>query len=144
MKRTAQENYNGIMMTTEALKATNQKSFYGKAKILHNGHKHYLKSYNTIMLCYNDITKDLFKIDGTYSVTTLNHINAFCSHFGISGFNKKQWLNFDSPSIVQPIYYSNGFFEAKTTALYSNNVIDEVVSNIEEKSNYRVYAWYNE
>lgn len=55
---------------------TQQKSFYGKAKLVQVGSLTLLSSYNTFVAQYDQDTKKL-QVDGFYSKTTTRHIKAF-------------------------------------------------------------------
>lgn len=59
----------------------NHKSFYGKATVRRdeNGVL-YLKSYNTTVCSYNPNTGEFKRHWGSYSHTTMRHINAFVAH----------------------------------------------------------------
>lgn len=77
-------------MTTE-LQAiyTNQKSFYGKARVEHleNGNKA-LYSYST-KVCELDNNNNIIDI-GYYSATTSRHINDFLQQNGLAKMSKKE------------------------------------------------------
>lgn len=64
-----------------------QKSFYGKAKVIHEGANIRLKSYSTIVANYNIVT-DETQVNGYYSATTMRHINAFFAFLGKDQHNK--------------------------------------------------------
>lgn len=72
---------------------TNQKSFYGKARIEHldNGHK-ILHSYST-KVCELDNNNNIIDI-GYYSATTSRHINDFLQQNGLVKMSKKEIENF--------------------------------------------------
>lgn len=54
----------------------------------------YLQSYGTIILkVQGDKIK---KFWNGYSATTMKHINTFLNIYGLPGFSKKTWLNFQS------------------------------------------------
>ena len=92
-------------MEVTKVEAITQKSFYGKAlQIDHDGIK-YLKSYDTIVCAIEN--GDLIRLWSGYSLTTMNHINAFCIHNGLQGCNKKAWDNLEVKSIEIPIEVSN-------------------------------------
>lgn len=68
----------------------NRKSLYGKAKAIEypNGTIE-LMSYNTIVgRLHNGIFERLWS---GYSATTMRHVNAFLSYYGLNGGNKKWW-----------------------------------------------------
>lgn len=79
------------MKATYELKPTNgRKSFYGKAEVIEkdNGDIE-LKSYQTIVARIRNGKFE--RLWSGYSMTTMNHINAFIDAFGISGGGKAWW-----------------------------------------------------
>lgn len=74
-------------------KTDNRKSFYGKAKLIHNGDITSLKSYNTIVAEYNHKTNKI-KVFGWFSSTTARHINEFLTYYGFDKITKKEMKNF--------------------------------------------------
>ena len=58
-----------------------QKSFYGKARVIHNGNSTKLISYRTIVA---EIRNGQAKIFGWYSATTTRHIKEFLVQNGFS------------------------------------------------------------
>lgn len=70
----------------------NRKSFYGKAKIIHDYESGNisLMSYNTVV-CRIDNYNKFHRIWNDYSATTMRHINEFIKQYGISGGGKKWW-----------------------------------------------------
>lgn len=77
------------MKTTELTPVQNQKSFYGKAKIINNGDISKLLSYDTEVAEYNHNTNKM-TVNGWYSATTAKHINSFLEYFGFERCNKKE------------------------------------------------------
>ena len=75
------------------LKATTQKSYYGKASILENEKVIALKSYNTIVCFIEKETGDFKKSWSGWSSTTAKHVNDFRILQGLNKINKKQWEN---------------------------------------------------
>lgn len=73
------------------LSPSNQKSYYGKAKIIkdENG-KIFLQSYDTLV-CYIDNDGKVKRIWDGYSSTTMKHINDFLRLFDLPGGGKKWW-----------------------------------------------------
>ncbi len=68
----------------------NQKSFYGKAYVIHRDDGIIeLMSYKTIV-GFIDGEKFYRTWDG-YSLTTMNHVNSFLDKFGLQGGNKAWW-----------------------------------------------------
>ena len=68
-----------------AARYDNQKSFYGKAMVTINRGWHYLYSYGTHVVSFNENT-GTFVFKGWYSVTTSRHINEFfqqCTGYSI-------------------------------------------------------------
>ncbi len=67
-----------------------RKSFYGKAVAIEkdNGEIE-LKSYNTIVA--KIVNGEFKRLWSGYSLTTMNHINAFIHTYGISGGGKSWW-----------------------------------------------------
>lgn len=80
-------------MKKKELKATTQKSYYGKAIVIEDkfGNKR-LKSYKTIVA---EITKKgkFKRLWEGYSRTTMNHINDFRNENGLEKINAKEWKN---------------------------------------------------
>ena len=77
-------------MKEKVLKATTQKSYYGKA--------HYYEYENAVFLCSYETTVCRI-IDGKferlwngYSKTTLAHVNDFRKLYNFPALNKKEWL----------------------------------------------------
>lgn len=79
---------------TQELQPINEKSFYGKAKMITENNVTKLQSYDTIVAYYNHETNEM-KVSGYYSQTTARHINAFLRHFGFNACNKKQLENYE-------------------------------------------------
>lgn len=76
-------------MNITNLKPLNQKSFYGKAKMIREGNITRLKSYNTIVAQYDHNSKKM-SVKGWYSRTTANHINSFLHNFGFNTCSKSE------------------------------------------------------
>ena len=78
-------------MEKKELKATTQKSYYGKAIVIEDkfGNKR-LKSYKTIVA---EITKKgkFKRLWEGYSQTTMKHINEFRKENGLEKINAKEW-----------------------------------------------------
>ncbi len=78
-----------------ALQPTNnRKSFYGKAEVIErdNGTIE-LRSYQTIVARIRDGKFE--RLWDGYSMTTMNHINAFLDTFGIRGGGKTWWTSLE-------------------------------------------------
>ena len=93
---TQNPNYNSFMevfkMKVYKLRPVdNRKSFYGKAKVIEkdNGEK-VLQSYNT-EVCKITSGGEFVRLWDNYSATTMRHVNAFLSLFGIAGGGKTWW-----------------------------------------------------
>lgn len=67
-----------------------RKSFYGKARVLSRGGVRVLQSYNTDV-CMIDENGAFLRLWGGYSATTMRHVNAFLSLYGINGGGKAWW-----------------------------------------------------
>jgi len=78
-------------MKYEVIPQNGRKSFYGKAIVTEvNGNKT-LTSYTTDVARI-DKEGNFFKLWGGYSVTTMNHVNAFRIMNGLNPISKKEWL----------------------------------------------------
>lgn len=93
---TQKPNYNSFMevfkmKVYELRPVDNRKSFYGKAKVIEkdNGEK-VLQSYNT-EVCKITSGGEFVRLWDDYSATTMRHVNAFLSLFGIAGGGKAWW-----------------------------------------------------
>jgi len=73
------------------LRATRQKSYYGKANVieLSNGNK-FLMSYTTIV-CMIDSAGIVKRFWDSYSATTMKHINDFLRLYGVPGGGAAWW-----------------------------------------------------
>lgn len=78
------------MIVTEMRPLNRQKSYYGKAKIIFNGGKTVLQSYNT-MVCEIDGNGKFKKLWDGYSATTQKHIINFCKMYGVPCGGKSWW-----------------------------------------------------
>ena len=124
-------------MKTYKLKATLQKDYYGKAKVIENDDGVIqLKSYETIVCEYNTNTKEFKKLWQGYSNTTARHIKDFIKLFNIDfNFSKKEWLKETDKDNQYYCEFSNGYitWNTKNTLLFDNyddaeNYIDSVIS----------------
>ena len=66
------------------------KSFYGKASVIEEKGEKFLKSYETIV-CKIGKNDNFVRLWNGYSATTMRHINAFITKFGINGGGKIWW-----------------------------------------------------
>lgn len=79
------------MKMYELVPTNGAKSFYGKAKVYE------FENSDTVLYSYNTpvckITKQgrFIRLWSGYSLTTMNHIKAFCANFGISNGGKAWW-----------------------------------------------------
>ena len=69
-----------------------RKSFYGKAQVILANGCAYLKSYDTIVAAI-DSNGCFYRLWNGYSVTTMNHVNAFIALYGVPGGGKAWWEN---------------------------------------------------
>lgn len=68
-----------------------RKSFYGKARVrIDDDGSRTLISYTTAV-CRINASGKFEKLWNGYSATTMRHINAFCSTYGIDGGGKAWW-----------------------------------------------------
>lgn len=88
-----------ILNCTELMPSTNQKSFYGKAKVenwMKKGKDIFiLKSYNTpILVVYKDkLYRASDTCEGDFSSTTLKHCRSFVNQYIANGVcHKKEFL----------------------------------------------------
>lgn len=103
------------------LRATGQKSYYGKANVLElqNGDK-FLISYRTIV-CMIDSAGIVKRFWDSYSATTMKHINDFLKFYGVPGGGAAWWRRLPVESLREYMkqcyeyYYTN---MPKFTATY--------------------------
>ena len=103
------------------LKATTQKSYYGKAVIVDDGDgEKKLRSYETVV-CKIDKDGNFVRLWGGYSVTTMKHVNDFRRLYGLSALSKKEWeaLPCDNEKRYT-IVVNYGFFTHKTSLVFDN------------------------
>ena len=128
------------------LKATSQKSYYGKAlvKECEDG-TIILQSYQTDVLKIEN--GNLIKLWDGYSVTTMNHINDFCRQNGFPTFNKKSWLAFgESNGIRYTAKFDNGFVKWGGSQLFDdyNDAEDfmySVINKCNESRTIQTFGW---
>lgn len=125
------------------LKATLQKSYYGKARTRSEGDNIILTSYNTDVLSIDKKTGCFVKLWNGWSVTTSKHINDFLIQNGFEPLSKKEWLALPSESgaAVYSMYYSNGFYTHKSNALLTAAEAEAEAQRVQSK-NSRLYVWY--
>lgn len=87
-------------MKSYELKATRQKSYYGKAVIFENDHMIALKSYDSFVCYIDKSTKEFVRTWSGYSTTTGKHVADFMRLNGLSSLCKKEWEKLDvKPSL---------------------------------------------
>lgn len=64
----------------------------GKARIVTNGTKVYLKSYDTTVASWDRETREFARHWGKYSATTARHVNQFRALYGLPALRKRAWL----------------------------------------------------
>lgn len=81
------------MIVTNLIPAVrqSQKSFYGKAKLVIDGGKVYLQSYDTFVCCMDE-SNQFRRLWSGWSATTARHVNAFRSAYELPMISKKEWL----------------------------------------------------
>lgn len=81
------------MLVTNLIPSSNQaqKSFYGKARVVVDGEKAYLQSYNTFVCCMDE-NGQFHRLWSGWSATTARHVNAFRSAYGLQMISKKEWI----------------------------------------------------
>ena len=106
-------------MTTTTLKATLQKSYYGKAKIFYYDDAIVLRSYNTDVIAIDKLNNKIIRLWAGWSRTTAKHINDFLMQNGFNALSKKDWLAlpclYDEP--VYNICICNGFVNHTGSAM---------------------------
>ena len=83
------EGYKERELTTDYLNR-NQKSFYGKARLIECKDGLFLQSYETIVAMI-DKAGQFHRLWPGYSATTAKHIDAFRRENGLPGLSKKEW-----------------------------------------------------
>lgn len=102
------------------LKATTQRSYYGKATVLDYDNKVQLKSYDTIV-CEIINNGDFVKLWNGYSATTMKHINDFRRLYNFEPINKKAWDNLPCENTEKyKIVFSNGFVKWKPSTVFDD------------------------
>ena len=87
-------------MKYEVIPHNGRKSFYGKAIVTEWDGRKTLTSYSTDVARIESDGR-FIKLWGGYSVTTMNHINAFRIMNGLNALTKKEWL--EIPHDVTPL-----------------------------------------
>lgn len=78
-------------MQEKVLKATTQKSYYGKAHYYEHENVIFLRSYDTTVC--RIIDGKFERLWSGFSKTTLAHVNDFRKLYGMPTLNKKEWLS---------------------------------------------------
>ena len=135
------------MKNTYELKATSQKSYYGKAAVIENedGTKS-LRSYETIVCTYDPETGKFTRLWGGWSRTTANHINDFRRLFGLAPLNKKELesIPVSGPTATGERYkveFSNGFVSWVANTIFdSASAAWDFAEKVMETRNYTICA----
>ena len=80
-------------MTITTLKATTQKSYYGKATIFTDDDFIVLRSYNTDVIAIDRSDNKIIRLWEGWSSTTQKHINDFLKLYGFKALSKKRMVN---------------------------------------------------
>lgn len=103
-------------MKYEVIPQNGRKSFYGKAIVTEvNGNK-ILTSYTTDVARI-DKEGNFFKLWGGYSVTTMNHVNAFRIMNGLNPMSKKEWESMETEEREKP--HSDMTWQQSLQAMYA-------------------------
>lgn len=78
-------------MKYELFPMNGRKSFYGKAIVTEEDGEKVLTSYTTEVAKIDKKGRFIKLWDG-YSLTTMNHINAFRIMYGLKAISKNEWL----------------------------------------------------
>ena len=129
--------------TETTLKATLQKSYYGKAKTRQEGDEIILKSYNTDVLAIDTVNACFRRLWNGWSATTMKHINVFLMAHGFAKMNKAIWLSLpcENPAPVYNVVISNGFYTHTAPALLTATECEKTIEGIETHRPL-ITAWY--
>ena len=86
------------MIINELRPHGNQKSYYGKAKLLYcDNYVTKLVSYDTIVAEWHggEFGAGFVRTWSGYSVTTMRHVNSFRALWGLPVISKKEWLSME-------------------------------------------------
>ena len=127
------------------LRATTQKSYYGKAIVIEENGNIMLRSYNTIV-CKIDRNGDFIRLWGGYSVTTMNHINDFRKSNGLAPLNKKAWCSLPCENTERyKVEFSNGFVNWTAGIIFDDyEEASDFADKVCERHNWRFGASVNE
>ena len=116
------------------LKATLQKSYYGKATVRTENGWTILKSYETDVAAI-DPHGNFIRLWSGWSSTTAKHVNDFRIQNGFDKISKARWMGLPciNEQAVYNVYMSNGFFTHKCPALLT----EEEAEKETEKEKYR-------
>ena len=130
-------------MRTNQLKATLQKSYYGKAKVHEDDDFIVLQSYETDVLAIDKEQNKIVRLWSGWSATTAKHVNDFLLQNGFPKLSKKEWLLLPCTNKrnVYKVYYSNGFVVHSSNALFTKDEAQRETERI-ENNNRRLWAWY--
>ena len=126
-------------MKETTLKATLQKSYYGKAKVIEREGETFLKSYET-EVAKIDKGGNFVKLWNGYSCTTMNHINDFRTLYGFDTLNKKGWDSLPCANDEKyRLEFDNGFVSWTPSTTFDNEEdAEEWGEKVAEAHNYRV------
>ena len=129
-------------MKEKVLKATTQKSYYGKAHYYEYENAVFLRSYETTVS--RIIDGKFERLWSGFSKTTLAHVNDFRKLYGMTPLNKKEWLSLPCDGERWKVTATN-FLGTKTNFQQIFSSYDEAEDFIEklyERNPY--YAGYYE
>lgn len=134
-------------MKETILKATTQRSYYGKAAVIDNedGTKA-LRSYETIVCTLDPETGKFTRLWGGWSRTTSRHVNDFRRLFGLPALSKKEWesLPVSGPTATGERYkvaFTNGFVSWVANTIFdSASAAWDFAEKVMETRNYTICA----
>ena len=134
---------NNLTKNEYYLKATLQKDYYKKAKVIIEGDLKILQSYNTRVIAIDTVNGNIIRLWNGWSVTTAKHINDFLMQHGFNAICKKDWLKMpcENSEAVYNMYYSTGFYTHKSNILLTEAEAEAEYQRITENNN-RLIIWY--
>lgn len=132
------------MKNEKNLKATLQRSYYGKAKIRFEGASLVLKSYDTDVAEINTKTGDFYRLWNGWSATTAKHVNDFRIQNGLPALSKKSWLALpcrNNADVVR-VSISNGWTCHTGSALLTRREAEKEAQRI-KKARPHCVCWYD-
>lgn len=132
------------MKNYEKLKATLQKSYYGKANLCYDENGVTLFSYDTAV-AWIDSNGIFHRLWNGYSRTTAKHINDFRLLYGLPTISKKEWealpaLHNDP---VYNVYISTGWTTHKCPAQLTRDECETTIDKIQRNDpRGRLVCWY--